>query len=155
MPTGVGYPVPPPGAGYPAKQPKPVPPPAAPSHISGFSAPPPPMLRDSSEFQRIVSAGANPLDQIYKAAKQKERQNIPLEDIDLREKLNFSKEHGYRPTQGNLLEGIDNWSGVAYKTQNSPFDNSINLTLFQLKKPSFYKQYWPYLYGFHSENEFW
>ena len=81
------------------KLPEPVPSPAA-------SAPPPPMLRDSPEFQTIVSAGTNPLDQIYKASKQKEleeRQNIPLEDIDLREKLNHSKKHGYRPTQGNLL----------------------------------------------------
>ena len=110
------------GGGYP-KPPEPVPPPTAPAPIlKDFSAPPPPMLRDSSEFQTIVSAGTNPLDQIYKASKQKEleeRQNIPLEDIDLREKLNYSKKHGYHPTQGNLLAGIDNWSVVAYKNQNS------------------------------------
>ena len=134
-----GYPNPSPGAGYPAQLPEPVPPPAASAPISDFSAPPPPMLRDSSEFQTIVTAGANPLDRIYKASKaaskQKEiedRQNIPLENIDLREKLNYSKEHGYRPTQGNLLQGIENWLGAAYKTQNSPFDNSINFSLFQL-----------------------
>ena len=94
------------GGGYP-KPPEPVPPPTAPAPIlKDFSAPPPPMLRDSSKFQTIVSAGTNPLDQIYKASKQKEleeRQNIPLEDIDLREKLNYSKKHGYRPTQGDLL----------------------------------------------------
>ena len=105
------------GGGYP-KPPEPVPPPTAPAPIlKDFSAPPPPMLRDSSEFQTIVSAGTNPLDRIYKASKKKEledRQNLPLEDIDLREKLNYSKQHGYRPTQGNLLEGIDNWLGAAY-----------------------------------------
>ena len=97
------------GGGYP-KPPEPVPPPTAPAPIlKDFSAPPPPMLRDSSEFQTIVSAGTNPLDRIYKASKKKEledRQNLPLEDIDLREKLNYSKKHGYRPTQGNLLQGL-------------------------------------------------
>ena len=95
------------------KLPEPVP---SPAPMSDFSAPPPPMLRDSSELQTVVSAGTNPLDRIYKASKQKEleeRQNIPLEDIDLREKLNYSKQHGYRPSQGNLLEDIDNQSGVA------------------------------------------
>ena len=104
------------------KLPEPVPSPAASAPMSDFSAPPPPMLRDSPEFQTIVSAGTNPLDQIYKASKQKEleeRQNIPLEDIDLREKLNHSKKHGYHPIQGNLLEGIDNWSGADCKNQNS------------------------------------
>ena len=110
------------GGGYP-KPPEPVPPPTAPAPIlKDFSAPPPPMLRDSSEFQTIVSAGTNPLDRIYKASKKKEledRQNLPLEDIDLREKLNYSKQHGYRPTQGNLLEGIDNCFGVADKNQNT------------------------------------
>jgi hypothetical protein len=35
-------------------------------------APPPPMLKDSSRFQTIVSAGTNPLDQIYKNSKQRE-----------------------------------------------------------------------------------
>ena len=91
------------------KLPEPVPSPAASAPMSDFSAPPPPpppMLRDSSEFQTIVYAGTNPLDQIYKASKKKEleeRQNIPLEDIDLREKLNYSKKHGYCPTQGKLL----------------------------------------------------
>ena len=97
---------------------------AAPAPMrSDFSAPPPPMLRDSSEFQTIVSAGTNPLDRIYKlASKQKEleqKQNPSLDGIDLREKLNYSKKHGYPPTQGNLLESIDNWSGGAYKNQNS------------------------------------
>ena len=80
------------------------------------------MLKDSLEFQTIVSAGTNPLDRIYKDSKQKEleeKQTHSLEGIDLREKLNYSKKHGYHPTQGNLLEGIDNWSGVAYKNQNS------------------------------------
>jgi hypothetical protein len=125
VPARGGYPEPPPGAGYPAPPPEPVPPPEAPAPmLSDFSAPPPPMLRDSSEFQTIVSAGTNPLDRIYKASKQKEleeRQNIPLEDIDLREKLNNSKKHGYHPTQGNLLVGTDNWSGVAYKTPKQSF----------------------------------
>ena len=97
---------------------------AAPAPVrSDFSAPPPPMLRDSSEFQTIVSAGTNPLDRIYKlASKQKEleqKQNPSLDGIDLREKLNYSKKHGYPPTQGNLLESVDNWSGGAYKNQNS------------------------------------
>ena len=81
------------------------------------------MLRDSPEFQTIVSAGTNPLDRIYKlASKQKkleQKQNPSLDGIDLREKLNYSKKHGYPPTQGNLLESIDNWSGGAYKNQNS------------------------------------
>ena len=93
------------------KLPEPVPSPAASAPMSDFSAPPPPMLRDSSEFQTLVSAGTNPLDRIYKASKQKELeepQNTPLEVIDLREKLNYSKKHGYHLTQGNLLEGIDN-----------------------------------------------
>ena len=128
VPAGGGYPKPLAGDKYPAKPPEPVPPPAAPAPIlKDFSAPPPPMLRDSSEFQTItelkkVSTGTNPLDRIYKASKQKEleeRQNIPLEDIDLREKLNYSKKHGYHPTQGNLLGGIDNWSFAAYKNQSS------------------------------------
>ena len=104
------------------KLPEPVPSPAASAPMSDFSAPPPPMLRDSSEFQTIVSAGTNPLDRIYKDSKQKEleeKQNQSLEGIDLREKLNYSKKHGYHPTQGNLLAGIDNWSVVAYKNQNS------------------------------------
>ena len=54
------------------KLPEPVPSPAASAPMSDFSAPPPPMLRDSSEFQTIVSAGTNPLDQIYKNSKQRE-----------------------------------------------------------------------------------
>ena len=96
--------------------------PAASAPMRDFSAPPPPMLRDSSKFQTIVSAGTNPLDRIYKGSKQKEleeKQNHSLEGIDLREKLNYSKKHRYHPTQGNLLEVIDNWSGAAYKNQNS------------------------------------
>ena len=96
--------------------------PAASAPMRDFSAPPPPMLRDSSKFQTIVSAGTNPLDRIYKGSKQKEleeKQNHSLEDIDLREKLNHSKKHGYHPIQGNLLEGIDNWSGADCKNQNS------------------------------------
>ena len=129
VPAGVGYPVPLQGAGYPAQPPDPVPPPAAPAPmLSKPSAPPPPMLRDSSEFQTIVS-GTNPLDRLYKASKQKERQNIPLEDID------YSKKHGYRPTQGNLLEGIDNWSGCGLqKPKQSDNSFSINFSLFQFKK---------------------
>ena len=112
MPAGAGYPMPLPGAVYPVQPPDPVPPPAAPAPmLRKPSAPPPPMLRDSSEFQTIVS-GTNPLDRLYKASKQKE-QNIPLQDNV------YSKKHGYHPTQGNLLEGIDNWSGAAYKNQNS------------------------------------
>ena len=97
------------------KLPEPVPSPAA-------SAPPPPMLRDSSKFQTTASAGTNPLDRIYKGSKQKEleeKQTHSLEGIDLREKLNYSKKHGYHPTQGNLLGGIDNWSFAAYKNQSS------------------------------------
>ena len=64
-------------------------------------APPPPMLRDSSEFQTIVSASTNRPDQVYKASEQKkleERQNIPLEDIGFREKLNYLNKN-----EGNLL----------------------------------------------------
>ena len=82
------------------------------------------MLRDSSEFQTIVAAVNNPLDKIYKAAKQKEleeRQNIPLEDIDSREKLNYSKKHGYRTTEGNLLEGIDNRFGCGLQNPKQSF----------------------------------
>ena len=102
MPARGGYPEPPPGAGYPAPPPEPVPPPEAPAPmLSDFSAPPPPMLRDSSEFQTIVSASTNRPDQIYKASEQKkleERQNIPLEDIGFREKLNYLNKN-----EGNLL----------------------------------------------------
>ena len=130
VPAGAGYhPVPQPGAGYPAQPPDPVPPPVVPAPmLSKPSAPPPPMLRDSSEFQTIVS-GTNPLDRLYKASKQKERQNIPLEDID------YSKKHGYRPTQGNLLEGIDNWLGAAYKNQNSLTTVLVSIFLyFNFKK---------------------
>ena len=121
VPAGVGYPVPLQGAGYPAQPPDPVPPPAAPAPmLSKPSAPPPPMLS---------TAGTNPLDRLYKASKQKERQNIPLEDID------YSKKHGYRPTQGNLLEGIDNWLGAAYKNQNSLTTVLVSIFLyFNLKK---------------------
>ena len=108
---------------------------AAPAPVrSDFSAPPPPMLRDSPEFQTIVSAGTNPLDRIYKlASKQKEleqKQNPSLDGIDLREKLNYSKKHGYPPTQGNLLESIDNWSGGAYKNQNSPTTVLVSIFLY-------------------------
>ena len=136
------------GGGYP-KPPEPVPPPVAPAPIlKDFSAPPPPMLRDSSEFQTItelkkVSTGTNPLDRIYKASKQKEleeRQNIPLEDIDLREKLNYSKKHGYGPTKGNLLESIKNLSGVAYKNKSSPFKNSFGINFLYFNQ--IYFLYW-------------
>ena len=125
------------------KLPEPVPSPAASAPMSVFSAPPPPMLRDSSEFQTIVSAGTNPLDQIYKASKKKEleeRQNIPLEDIDLREKLNYSKKHGYGPTKGNLLESIKNLSGVAYKNKSSPFKNSFGINFLYFNQ--IYFLYW-------------
>jgi hypothetical protein len=112
VPAGVGYPVPLQGAGYPAQPPDPVPPPAAPAPmLSKPSAPPPPMLRDSSEFQTIVS-GTNPLDRLYKASKQKERQNIPLEDID------YSKKHGYRPTQEESYQEPPNRSSQ----EPSPLD---------------------------------
>ena len=134
VPAGGGHPKPAPGAGYsapplpgarnPTQPPEPVPPPAAPVPVlSDFSAPPPPTLRDSSDFQTIVS-GTNPLDRLYKASKQKElreRQNLPLEGTDLREKLNHSRNRPYHPTeesyeerpyrpqeQGNLLKGIAN-----------------------------------------------
>merc|ERR1719362_1637576 len=76
--------------------------PAASAPTRDFSAPPPPMLRDSSKSQTTASAGTNPLDRIYKGSKQKEleeKQNHSLEGIDLREKLNYSKKHGYHPTQ--------------------------------------------------------
>ena len=43
------------------------------------------MLRDSSEFKTIVSAGTNPLDRLYKASKQKE----------LEEKQNRSTKESY------------------------------------------------------------
>ena len=126
VPAGVGYPVPLQGAGYPAQPPDPVPPPAAPAPmLSKPSAPPPPMLS---------TAGTNPLDRLYKASKQKERQNIPIEDID------YSKKHGYRPTKGNLLESIKNLSGVAYKNKSSPFKNSFGINFLYFNQ--IYFLYW-------------
>ena len=108
-----------------------------------FSAPPPSMLRDSSKFQTIVSAGTNPLDRIYKGSKQKEleeKQTHSLEGIDLREKLNYSKKHGYGPTKGNLLESIKNLSGVAYKNKSSPFKNSFGINFLYFNQ--IYFLYW-------------
>ena len=57
---------------------------------------------------------------------------------------------------GNLLRGIDIWSGAADKAQISPFDNSFSnfsslcqfLQKFQLLQTMLAK------YGFHSENNF-
>ena len=57
--------------------------------------------------------------------------------------------------QGNLLRGIVNWSGVAWKAQNNPFDNSFSNIFFisTLKKKQFLQAMLA-IHGFQSENKF-
>ena len=42
-----------------------------------------------------------------------------------------SKDEFTKGDQGNLLRGIDIWSGVDYKAQKIPFDNSFSNIFFQ------------------------
>ena len=56
------------------------------------------------------------------------------------------------PALGNLLKGIVIWSGVAYKAQNSPFDNKQFFFISTETKNSFLQTMLA-IYGFHSKKK--